>query len=54
MFLFSKDKQSAQMLNLLCASDFIFNPRNIQKLNFMSVDLMVLRNMFPPSQLQKR
>lgn len=42
------------MLNLLCASDFTFNPCNIQNLNFMGVDLMVLRNTFPPSQLQKR
>lgn len=42
------------MLNLPCASDFIFNPCNIQDLNFIGVDLMILRNMVPPSQPQKR
>lgn len=33
---------------------FIFIPFNVQKLNYMGVGLMVLKNMFPPSQMQKR
>lgn len=36
----------------LCLS--FFTSFNIQKLNYMGVGLVVLRNMFPPSQKQKR
>lgn len=50
-FLFSKDKQRVTTCYIFCVPLILFLTL---VMNFMGVDLMVLRNMFPPSQLQKR
>lgn len=42
------------MLNLMHASDFIFNPFNVQNLNFMGAYRLVLGNVFPLSKVQER
>lgn len=46
--------KGSQKLNLMHASDFIFNPFNVQNLNFMGAYCLVLGNVFPLSKVQER
>lgn len=46
--------KGSQKLNLMHASDFIFNPFNVQNLNFMGAYRLVLGNVFPLSKVQER